>query len=195
MTGHYPDEYAPYEDAELDRLLTTATKNMHAGLEATFDPDAGLADVFARAAALKGEQRQAATGAPQRHSRADHDTVMANSRLQDVCDRIDAYRARLAAAGQTPVPGAAYLTAACNPLIQLRMGLAGRDLTKNAAQHLMSTVEEHIAMAERTERSDLMRTDRPRFDNDLPAEAHTIREMVMRLYDSADDAAPLIPAG
>jgi len=53
MTGHHPDDASrpDYDDAELDELLATAMDGILAKLEAGFDPDTGLADIYARCAA------------------------------------------------------------------------------------------------------------------------------------------------
>ena len=44
-----------YDDAELDAVLETAMANILAKLEAAFDPQAGLEDIYARATASPRE--------------------------------------------------------------------------------------------------------------------------------------------
>jgi len=66
MTGH---------DNELDRALDTAMNGILAKLDAALDPDAGLADVYARSTC-------GAPAAPRRDSAG-------SSRLEDACSQID----------------------------------------------------------------------------------------------------------
>lgn len=102
-----------YDDAELDELLATATDGMLAKLEAGFDRQAGLADIYARLE--RATRPQPAPPAPVTRRR-EPGPLAGNQRLQEVCDRIDTLDACLdaliRAAQSAPLAGGAFVEAA-----------------------------------------------------------------------------------
>lgn len=207
MTGHDPEDAGrpDYDDAELDELLATAVDGMLAKLEAGFDRQAGLADVYAR---LEGTgQPQPAPPAPVTRNR-EPGPLADNQRLQEVCDQIDTLDACLSAliraARNAPLAGGAFIEAARPVLMQLRLGLAGRTLPREQAERILDLVWHHLEQADRILRdqqaSSLDQAIRGKlgshaeFGGPVARQVQRLAEMIARLYDDADYTASLVPS-
>ncbi len=207
MTGHDPQDAGrpDYDDAELDELLATATDGMLAKLEAGFDRQAGLADIYARLE--RAGQPQPAPPAPVTRRR-EPGPIADNQRLQEVCDRIDTLDACLdaliRAAQSAPLAGGAFVEAARPVLMQLRLGLAGRTLPREQAERILDLVRHNLEQADRILRdqqaSSLDQAIRGKlgspaeFGGPVAGQLRLLGEMIARLYDDAGYAASLVPS-
>jgi hypothetical protein len=207
MTGHHPEDAdrPHYDDAELDDLLANAMGGILAKLEAGFDPDAGLTDVYARSAMSDPHRSPPAPAS----TRREPGPSTADGRLQEVCDQIDTLDACLAAiirsTNHAPFAGAAFLEAARPVLMQLRMGLANRMLARDDAMHLIDHVQRNLGETDRILRtqnaSSLEEVTRARLGGQtqsgsgaIAEQTWVLAEMTRRLYEDADYTASLEPA-
>lgn len=204
MTGNQP-EPSSYDSAALDAYLESAVSGIIAKLEEGFDPEAGLADIYARCGVTRPATRPDAAGDPDRTSgrqRAE------SARLQEVCDQIDAIRTLLdnvnRSARTAPFGGAAFLEAARPVLIQLRVGLANRTTPKSEAERLIGEVQSYLDRADAVLRSQhsstLDDTVRERCGEaaepaiTMTGQMQALHEMIARLYADAGHDLSLAPA-
>jgi len=206
MTGHHHEDAdrPHYDDAELDDLLATAMGGILAKLEAGFDPDAGLTDVYARSAMADPRKSPPAPASVRREP----GPSSAGGRLQEVCDQIDTLDACLVAiirsTHHAPFAGAAFLEAARPVLMQLRMGLANRMLARDDAMHLIDHVQRNLGETDRILRtqnaSSLEEVTRARLGGQaqpggpITEQTRVLEEMTRRLYEDAGYTASLEPA-
>jgi hypothetical protein len=206
MTGYHPEDAGrpDYDPAELDELLGTAMEGMLAKLEAGFDPDAGLADIYARLTAAAYPRHVPAPVIPRREP----EPATSSQRLQEVCDQIDTLDACLSAlirsARNDPFAGGAFVEAARPVLLQLRLGLANRVLAREDAARLLGHVRNNFDETDRILRiqgsSSLDEVTRARlgsqaeFGGSVTEQMQVLAEMIMRLYEDAGYAASLEPA-
>jgi hypothetical protein len=204
MTDQHPEE-PRYDSEALDELIDSAMGGILARLEAKYDHDAGLADVYARAAALRqsaGQGNPAETG-----TALQQPAKNASARLQEICghiDMIDSWLAAIVRAAQaTPFGGAAFLDLARPTLMQLRLGLANRTLGKADAERLTSAFQHHLGEADRIVRSqhgaaldEIVReyaTPPARSGGALSADIRTLEEMIKRLFADVGHDLTLVP--
>ncbi|SNT61944.1 hypothetical protein SAMN05216276_108625 [Streptosporangium subroseum] len=203
MTSRSADFH--FADDEFEALLRQARARQVADLDAGWDFDAGLADVYARAGhtpppPTPGASSQPSASEPAGQQDAERDAV------EDVCSHIEMIDALLAAVskiGEGPVLHGSYLTMARQYLMQLRLGLAGRRLTAAQAFGLLSTVKHDLREADRTLRLQhglsLEQALRERIgelreiNTDLSQQMDLLDDKVMRLFNDADEPAALTP--
>lgn len=206
MTGYYPEDAdrPDYDPAELDELLATAMDGMLVKLEAGFDPDAGLADIYARLTAADSARHGPAPVTPRREPVP----VTSSHRLQEVCDQIDTLDACLSAlirsASNDPFAGGAFVEAARPILMQLRLGLAGRVLARDGAERILGHVRDNLDETDQILRtqdaSSLDQVIRARlgsqaeFGGPVTEQMEVLAEMITRLYEDAGYTASLEPA-
>src|ERR1017187_7409255 len=153
MTSEHPEHHLTGDDggqislgydAELDALLDRTMGGILAKLESAFDPQAGLADIYARLAAGTSPTRTPVedSGLSPAHEAA------GNLSLQAVCDQIDTLDFCLSSAGgstqEEPFAGAAFLEAARPILRDLRSGLANRVLPRHQAVRLLDDIQHSL---------------------------------------------------
>ncbi|MEV4753423.1 hypothetical protein AB0K21_44370 [Streptosporangium sp. NPDC049248] len=195
-----------FADDEFEALLRQAHATQIAELNAGWDFDAGLADVYARAGGTPPPSTTAALSDPvgleldDQHNTAELDAV------EDVCahiEMIDALLAAVSKIGEGPVLHSSYLRMARQYLMQLRLGLAGRRLTAPQAFGLISTVNHDLREADRAlrlhhglsleqalhERIGELRE----INTDLSHQMEILDDKVMRLFNEADEPASLTP--
>ena len=206
MTGYDP-EYADqpdYDDAELDELLATGMDMMLAKLEARFPPEEGLADIYARLAAI-GPPPPASTRVIRHREPA---PSIDNQRLQEVCDQIDTLDACLAAVIRTaqnaPFAGGAFVEAARPVLMQLRLGLANRVLAREEAERILGFVRHNLDETDRILRTQQTSSldqviharlgSHAEFGGPVTEQTRLLAEMITRLYEDAGYVASLEPA-
>jgi hypothetical protein len=178
---------------ELDRVLDSAMNGILAKLNAALDPEAGLADVYARSA-RRGPG--ADTAVPGRDSTG-------SSRLEQACDQIDltaAWLAGLIESGQRdPFAGSSFLELARDSLVQLRAGLAARNLARPEARQLTSDIQHQFVQADRILRTqqattlDQLASTRTSRTGSLTDQVRAIRDMVARLYEPDGHDLTLAP--
>jgi hypothetical protein len=202
MTEH---ESPGYDAAALDELLDRAMGGILTKLEAGFDPQAGLANIYARSGAgAHASQPGTPTDLAAEPAQTAADM---SARLQEICDHIDMLDAWLVAvtrsAQAAPFGGAAFLEMARPSLRQLRMGLANRTLARNEAERLVDEVQHHLDQADRILRSqhastldDTMRerSSPATSGSSFPSQMQVLREMITRLYADAGRDLSLVPA-
>ena len=200
MTGHQPDRDG-HDDAALDNLVDAAMSGILAKLEADFDPDAGLADIYARDGATHTGPRHVfpPPAEPRRESTG-------SSRLEEACDQIDlltAWLGDLIRAGQrAPLGGSSYLELARDSLVQLRAGLGNRTMARPEAQRLTADISNQLGRADQILRSrhattlDHLASQSPSSSGGdvLTDQVRVLREMVIRLYAPAGPDPSLRPA-
>jgi hypothetical protein len=210
MTDQQPED-SGYDSAALDELIDSAMSGILAKLEANFEPDAGLADIHARAAARghgfePGNSAEPGT-APRRAGASAQAGASASARLQEVCGHIDMIDAWLAAvirsAQAAPFGGVAFLEAARPALMQLRLGLVNRTLGKSDAGRFVDEIQRDLGQADRIIRSQHGSTldevivkyaaAPTGSEGALSADTETLQEMIDRLYADADHDPTLVP--
>jgi hypothetical protein len=179
-------------DDELDRILGTAMSGILAKLEAALDHDAGLADVYARSA--RGRPDAAGPGRGSAGS----------SRLEEACDQIDqltAWLEDLIQSGQeNPLGGSSFLELARDNLVQLRAGLAARNMARPEARQLTADIGDQLAQADQILRSqhaatlDDAASSRTGRAGSLTGQAQAVRELVARLYEPDRHDLSLTPS-
>ena len=180
-------------DDELDHILDTAMSGILAKLDYTFDPGAGLADIYARSI------RNGPYPAPPLAGR----DGTGSSRLEEACGQIDLLTAWLddliRSADQDALGGSSFLELARDNLVQLRAGLASRTTARPEAQQLTSDIQDQLAHADRILRSrhattlDHLASNNSRREGSLTDQVRVMREMVIRLYEPDGRDLSLMP--
>ena len=195
MTPHQPRSHRP-DDATLDDVIDAAMSGILAKLEAAFDSDAGLADIYSRSSATRPSRTAPTSQAAPRTG--------GSSRLEDACDQIDQLTAWLAellkSARQAPFGGSSFLELARDSLVELRAGLASRTMARPEAQRLTAAIDSQLAQADQILRSrhattlDRLASRAPGASGALTGQAQLLRQMVTRLYEPDGDDLSLQPA-
>lgn len=181
-------------DEKLDHVLGTAMSGILAKLEAAFDPDLGLADIYARSARRESYPAPAVPGRDSTGS----------SRLEETCDQIDmliAWLADLIRAGdREPFGGSSFLELARDNLVELRAGLAARIMARPEAQRIASDTHGQIGQADRILRSqhattlDHLASATSPHQGALTDQVQVMRQMITRLYEPDGQDLCLTPA-
>jgi hypothetical protein len=196
MNPQQPDE-ANYESAALDELIDSAMNGILAKLEAGFDPNAGLANIYARCGVTTRPAPAPEVAEPS-----------FSARLQEVCDQIDLLDAWFAAvidsARTAPFGGSAFVEMARPSLRQLRMGLANRTLARSDAEHLIGEVQGHLDQADHILRSqhassldEVMRERSSAVAGSggtVGGQIRVLQEMITRLFADIGQDPALVPA-
>ena len=129
-------------DAEFDTQMLKSRASFIERYNATFDFEAGLDEVYARAGLVRPDGlRRTARAAAVSEGASD------NSLLQEICDHIDMIDNLLASIADDdtgPIVTATYLTTSRMFLLQLRTGLRARNLTHRHAFNLISNVQHNL---------------------------------------------------
>jgi hypothetical protein len=189
-------------DADLDAQMLKSRASFIEHYNATFDFEAGLDEVYARAGLVRPEGLRRSTTAPA-VSEADPD----NSLLQQICDHIDMIDNLLAsvAAGDVgPIVTVTYLTTSRHTLLQLRNGLRARRLTHWDAFNLISNVQHNLRQIDSVMRRhhglSLDEALHKRIgeltdiNTDITEQMKRLEASVNRLFDTEHEAVELAPA-
>lgn len=195
-------------DADLDQWIKGGLDAELAQMDAAFDFEAGLADVYARA----GLTRPGAAE-PLRHTATDpsidvtQDTV-GQGAVQAVVDHIEMLDALLVAVTKSdqntsPLAGLIYLTTARQFLLQLQVGLSGRRLIQARATQLVDTIAHDLTEADKILRVQqglsLQDAVHARIGElrdvggDLIDQVQRLREKVLRLFTDVDEPVSRLP--
>jgi hypothetical protein len=185
------------DDTGLDRWIQEALDAELAHRDATFDFQAGLADVHARA----GLARPSSTESPSPGATDSGGDVTqgcgGHSAVRAVVEHIEMLDALLGAVTRSeqeisPQLGVLYLTVARQFLWQLRMGLTGRRLTRARALQLVETIEHDLGETDKILRAQqglsLHDAVHARIGElrdvggDLHGQVQWLREKVLRLF-------------
>lgn len=189
-------------DAEFDARMLKSRASFIEHYNATFDFEAGLDEVYARAGLVRpGDPSRTAT-AP-----AVGEADSSNSLLQQICDHIDMIDKLLAsvAGGDVgPVVLLTYLTTSRHVLLQLRTGLRARRLAHQDAFELIGNVHHNLRQIDLVLRRhhDLPLgealhkrigelTD---INTDITEQMKRLEASVNRLFDTEHEAVELAPA-
>ncbi|MET9340303.1 hypothetical protein [Nonomuraea sp. NPDC003804] len=198
------DAYSSFADDEFEALLCRASEAQVAKLDAEWDFDAGLADVYARAARTEPTTSVSSSPSylaePEQHHDAESDAVA------DVCSHIEMLDVLLATVGKRgdgPVLYGSHVLSVRQYLMQLRIGLSRRQLTRSEAFGLLELVTHALREADRGIHRQgglsLEQALRDRIgelreiNTDLHQQIDTLRDKVMQLFNDANDAASLAP--
>ena len=199
MSGPHDESSLPGYDEQIDAILNRAMTGILTSLDSGFDPDAGLADIYARSrAATSPASARPEQPVPARQAERPEDqpAQTAATQLAAVCQHIDALDDCLAfiirSAQAQPFPGIGYLEMARPVLAQLRRGLANRVLARNDAEQLVDNVQSIVGQADTIVRRQDGRTlaqaihaaagELAEFGGPLDDQLQSLHEKVMRLY-------------
>ncbi len=195
-------------DTDLDQWIKSGLDAELAQMDAAFDFEAGLADVYARAGLTRPEPSE-----PCSHTTTDpiitvtRDTV-GEGAVQAVVDHIEMLDALLGAVTKsdkdtTPLMGVSYLTTARRFLLQLRVGLTGRRLTQTRAIQLVDIIEHDLKEIDKILRAQQGLSLRDAVHarigelrdvgGDLIYQVQRLREKVLRLFTDVEEPAPRLP--
>ncbi|MCA1702111.1 MAG: hypothetical protein LC808_02115 [Actinobacteria bacterium] len=195
-------------DIHLDQWIQRALDAELVQMDADFDFEAGLANVYARA----GLARPRAAESPIQEATDSHSDVAGGSGGQSavraVVEHIAMLDALLGAVTSSeeeisPQLGVMYLKMARQFLLQLRMGLTGRRLTRARAIQLVDTIEHDLSETDKILRAQqglsLQEAVRIRIGElrdvggDLNQQVQRLREKVLSLFAEVEDPAPRSP--
>jgi len=193
---------AAESDADFDAWMLKSRASFIEHYNATFDFEAGLDEIWARADLARpiGLRRTATTPAA---SEADSD----NSLLGQICDHIDMIDNLLAsvADGDTgPIVTITYMTTSRQILLQLRTGLRARRLTHRDAFNLISNVHHNLRQIDLVMRHHHGRSldealhkrmgELTEINTDIAEQMKRLEASVNRLFDTEHEAVELVPA-
>jgi hypothetical protein len=193
-------------DSNLDLWIRGALDAELVRMDADFDFEAGLADIYARA----GLTRPRVAESPIQEATDSHSNVAGvsggQSAVRAVVEHIAMLDALLGAVTSSeeeisPLLGVLYLKMARQFLVQLRMGVTGWRLTRARAIQLVETIEHDLSETDKILRAQqglsLQEAVRIRIGElrdvggDLNLQVQ--REKVLSLFADADDPAPRSP--
>jgi hypothetical protein len=195
-------------DIHLDQWIRGALDAELVQMDADFDFEVGLADVYARA----GLARPRAADSPSREATDFRSDVAGSSDGQSavrvVVEHIEMLDALLGAVTGSeeefsPQLGVLYLKMVRQFLWQLRVGVTGRRLSRARAIQLVATIEHDLSEADRILRAQqglsLQEAVRIRIGElrdvggDLNLQVRRLREKVLSLFAHVEDSAPRSP--
>ncbi len=189
-------------DAEFDARMLKSRASFIEHYNSTFDFEAGLDEVYARAGLVRPDALRRTTTAPA-VSEADSD----NSLLQQICDHIDmvdSVLASVAGGDFGPIVTLTYLTTSRHLLLQLRTGLRARRLTHRDAFNLISNIQHNLRQIDSVMRRhhglslDEALHDRigelAEINTDITEQMKRLEASVNRLFDTEHEAVELVPA-
>lgn len=208
MSGPHDESSLPSYDEQIDAILNRAMTGILTSLDSGFDPDAGLADIYARSRAATSPASalpEQPASARQAERPEDQPAQAAATQLAAVCQHIDALGDCLAfiitSAQAQPFPGIAYLEMARPVLAQLRRGLANRVLARNDAEQLVDNVQSIVGQADSIVRRQDGRTlaqaihatagELAEFGGPLDDQLRSLHQKVIRLYADSGFAASI----
>ncbi|MEU8104490.1 hypothetical protein AB0C18_12300 [Nonomuraea muscovyensis] len=204
MTNH--DAYSSFADDEFNALLTQAHEEQIAALDAAWDFEAGLADVYARAGRIETTTTLTPSNTTPAPEPAEEQDDVQPDAVEDVCSHIemlDVLLATISKIGEGPVLYGSHVMTARQYLMQLRIGLSQRQLNGWYALNLLQLVKHALAEADRAIRlrdgQSLEQTLRDRIgelreiNTDLDQQLAILRDKIIRLFNDANDPASLTP--
>jgi hypothetical protein len=201
---NYPDD----GDTDLDQWIKRGLDAEIARMDAAFDFEAGLADVYARAGLTRPEAADPRSHAATELSNDVPQDTMGQGAVQAVVDHIEMLDALLGAVTKadqdtSPLTGVLYLKMARQLLLQLRVGLNGRRLTQTRATQLVDTIEHDLIETDKILRAQqglsLQDAVHARIGElrdvggDLIFQVQRLRDKVLRLFTDLDEPAPRLP--
>jgi hypothetical protein len=184
-------------DAEFDARMLKSRASFVEHYNATFDFEAGLDEVYARAGLVRTDDLRRPTTGPA-VSEADSD----NSLLRQIC--VDNLLAAVAGDDFGPVVTLTYLTTSRQILLQLRTGLRARRLAHRDAFNLISNVQHNLheidSVMRRHHGLSLDEALRDRIDElaeiniDVTEQMKRLEASVNRLFDTEHETVELTPA-
>jgi hypothetical protein len=188
-------------DAGLDAQMHKSRASFIEHYNATFDFEAGLDDVYARAGLARPAPPTRTATAP-----AVGQLGSDNSLLQQICDHIDMIDNLLSsvAEGDTgPIVTITYLTTSRQSLLQLRTGLRTRNLTHRDAHNLISNVNHNLRQIDSVMRHHHGQPldeglhkrigELAEINNDITEQMKRLEAGVNRLFDTEHEAVELVP--
>jgi hypothetical protein len=188
-------------DAEFDARIEASRASFIEHYNATFDFEAGLDEIYARAGLVRPEELKPTTSAPEVS-----EVATDNSLLRQICehiDMIDKLLASVAGGDVGPIVTATYLTTTRQILLQLRTGLRARRLTHWEAFNLISNVQNNLLQID-----SVMRRHRglsldealherigelAEINTDITEQVKRLGASVNRLFDTEHEAVELVP--
>lgn len=189
-------------DAEFEARMIKSRASFIEHYNATFDFEAGLDEIYARAGLTRPESLRRITRAT-----AASEARSDNGLLQQICDHIDmidTLLASVAASDVGPVVTATYLTTSRQSLLQLRTGLQARRLTHRDAFNLIRNVQHNLSQIDLVMRRhhglSLEETLHERIgelteiNTDITEQMKRLEASVNHLFDPEHEAVELVPA-
>jgi len=193
---------AAESDAEFDARIFNSRARFIEHYNATFDFEAGLDEVYARANLTRPDGFRRTAAVP-----VVRETGSDNSLLQQICDHIgmiDNLLASVADGDTGPIVTATYLTTSRQFLLQLRTGLLARRLTRRDAFNLISNVHRNLREIDLVMRyhrglpldEALHRRigELTEINTDVTEQTKRLKASVNRLFDTEHEAVELVPA-
>ena len=190
-------------DINFDQWIQGALDAEVVQMDAAFDFEAGLTEVYARA----GLARPRAVESPFQGAAESSGNVTGGT-VRAVVEHIEMLDALLGAVTSSeeeisPQLGVMYLKMARQFLLQLRMGLTGRRLTRVRAIQLVDTIEHDLGETDKILRAqqglslhDAVRTrigELRDVGGDVNQQVQRLREKVLSLFADVEDPAPRSP--
>jgi hypothetical protein len=190
-------------DINFDQWIQGALDAEVAQMDVVFDFEAGLTEVYARA----GLARPRAAESPFQGA-AESSSDVTGGTVRAVVEHIEMLDALLGAVTGSeeeisPQLGVMYLKMARQFLLQLRMGLTGRRLTRVRAIQLVDTIEHDLGETDKILRAqqglslhDAVRTrigELRDVGGDVNQQVQRLREKVLSLFADVEDPAPRSP--
>jgi hypothetical protein len=190
-------------DVDFDQWIQGALDAEVAQMDAVFDFEAGLTEVYARAG-LAGPR---AVESPFQGAAESSGDVIGGT-VRAVVEHIEMLDALLGAVTSSeeeisPQLGVMYLKMARQFLLQLRMGLTGRCLTRVRAIQLVDTIEHDLGETDKILRAqqglslhDAVRTrigELRDVGGDVNEQVRRLREKVLSLFADVEDPVPRSP--
>lgn len=189
-------------DADFDVRMLKSRASFIEHYNATFDFEAGIDEVYARAGLIRPDGLGRTTMVP-----APSGADSGSSVLEQICDHIDMIDNLLAsvAGGDVgPVVTATYLTTSRLTLHQLRTGLQARRLGHGNALNLIANVQHNLRQIDSVMRQhhglslDEALHERigelAEISTDVTEQMTRLEASVNRLFDTDHEAADLVPA-
>jgi hypothetical protein len=189
-------------DAEFDARMLQSRASFIEHYNATFDFEAGLDEVYARAGLVRPEDLRRTAKALV----GEADTEADNSLLRQICDHIDMIDNLLAsvAGGDVgPIVTVTYLTTSRQILLQLSTGLRARRLTHREAFNLINNVQHNLRQIDSVMRRhhglslDEALHERigelAEINTDITEQMKRLEASVNRLFDTEHEAIELAP--
>jgi hypothetical protein len=193
-------------DADFDARMIKSRASFIKHYNASFNFEAGLDEVYARAGLTRPESHRPATTATAATD-SDSDSDSDNSLLQQICDHIDMIDTLLASVADGdvgPIVTATYLTTSRQTLLQLRTGLLARRLTHRDAFNLIDNVQHNLRQIDSVmRRHHGLSLDEAlhkrigelkQINTDITEQVQRLEASVNRLFDTEHEAVELTPA-
>jgi hypothetical protein len=193
-------------DSNFDQWIQGALDAEVAQMDAVFDFEAGLTEVYARAGLVRPRAAESPfQGAAESSGDVTGGTGGAVRAVVEHIEMLDALLGAVTSSEEeiSPQLGVLYLKMARQFLLQLRMGLTGRRLTRVRAIQLVDTIEHDLGETDKILRAqqglslhDAVRTrigELRDVGGDVNQQVQRLREKVLSLFADVEDPAPRSP--